>query len=149
MSLMRSCWDNQSRWALESCLRDRSGAAAVEFAIVSPLFIFLLMAFLVYGGWFWSAQSVQHLAAEGARAAVAGLGADEQRSLAAQAVEGGARGAGLRGDKLGVLVSTSSAAVQVTVNYDVSEDPLMALAGLVPAPPRTIVRTAVVRVGGY
>ena len=60
----------------------REGAAAVEFALVGPILVFLLIGIVVYGGWFLMAQSVQALASEGARAAVGGLDSAERESLA-------------------------------------------------------------------
>uniref|UniRef100_UPI00289A9E19 TadE/TadG family type IV pilus assembly protein n=1 Tax=Brevundimonas sp. TaxID=1871086 RepID=UPI00289A9E19 len=51
----------------------REGAAAVEFALVGPILILLLIGIVVYGGWFLTAQTVQAVASEGARAAVGGL----------------------------------------------------------------------------
>lgn len=52
--------------------RGREGVAAVEFALVGPILVLLLIGIVVYGGWFLMAQSVQALASEGARAAIGG-----------------------------------------------------------------------------
>lgn len=129
---------------------DVSGAMAVEFALVGPLFIFLLIGMVVYGGWFWMAQGVQSLSAEGARAAIAGLDAAERETLARAAVRDGAADAGAftAGD-LAVRVASDAQSIQVSVSYDASGHPLMALSGLVPSPPRTITRSSTIRVGGY
>ena len=128
----------------------RRGSAAVEFAIVGPLFILLLVGMVVYGGWFWMAQSVQHMAAEAARAAVGGLDDDERQMLAQQSVQTpGSLGPGMKADHLTVTVTTNANQLRAEVAYDAAGHPLMALAGLVPAPPTDIRRTAVVRVGGY
>ncbi len=129
---------------------NRAGSAAVEFAIVGPFLVLLLMGMVVYGGWFWIAQSVQSLAAEGARAAVAGLDAAERESLArgfiaAQVTDG----AGLVSDKAVVTVQSDAEAIRVRIAYDVHDHPVMMLSGLLPGPPETIERTAVVRIGGY
>lgn len=131
--------------------RDRRGGAAVEFALVGPVFILLLAGMVVYGGWFWLAHGVQALASEGARAAVAGLDAAEREALARGVVADHARGGGLGLDPAQATVAVTSdlQAIRVTVRYDVGDHPLMALSGLTPAPPATIERTAVVRVGGY
>ena len=43
----------------------------MEFALIGPLFVLLLAGVVVYGGWLWLAQSVQSVASEAARAAVA------------------------------------------------------------------------------
>lgn len=128
----------------------RTGSAAVEFALIGPLFFFLLVGLVVYGGWFWMAQGVQNLAAEGARAAIAGLDADERIRLARGSVSDNLQGdALLSADAVQVAVQTDASAIRVVVTYDASSHPLMALAGLVPTPPRTIERQAVVRTGGY
>lgn len=127
-----------------------SGAVAIEFALVGPLFIFLLVGTVVYGGWFWMAQGVQHLSSEGARAAIAGLDAAERETLARNAVRDGAAGAGaFRAGDLAVRVASDARSIQVSVSYDASAHPLMALSGLVPSPPRTITRSSTIRVGGY
>lgn len=128
----------------------RTGSAAVEFALMGPLFFFLLVGLVVYGGWFWMAQGVQNLAAEGARAAIAGLDPDERIRLARGSVSDNLEGdALLSADAVQVAVQTDAGAIRVVVTYDASTHPLMALAGLVPTPPRTIERQAVVRTGGY
>ncbi len=35
---------------------EREGAAAVEFALVGPVFFLLLVGMVVYGAWFWMAR---------------------------------------------------------------------------------------------
>lgn len=128
----------------------RKGSAAIEFAIVGPVMILLLMGMVVYGGWFWLAQSVQTLATESARAAVGGLDAAEQERLARDFITREAQaGAGLDPAALGVSVSSDTTAIRVQVSFDVSHHPLMAMAAVLPPPPSVIRRTAVVRTGGY
>lgn len=128
----------------------RRGSAAVEFALIAPFLLALLMGVLLYGGWFWLAHSVQALAAEGARAAVAGLDEAERRTLAAGAVAQQAPFvAGFDPARATVVVSSDQNAVTVRVVYDAADHPLRALPGLIPPPPAVIERSAVVRVGGY
>lgn len=123
---------------------------AVEFALIGPLFVILLIGLVVHGGWFWMAQGVQHLAAEGARAAVAGLDVAERDRLARAAVTETATAATiLTPARLSVAVTDTEREIRVTVSYDAAGEPIMALAGLVPSPPTTIERAAAVRVGGY
>lgn len=130
--------------------KKRCGVAAVEFALVAPIFIGLLLAIVVYGGWFWLAQSVQSLASESARAALGGLDEAEQRRLAEGFVADQAgRVLGLDPASATVAVSTDSQSVRVTVAYDVRQHPLILLAGPLPRPPAIIARSAVVRTGGY
>lgn len=129
---------------------ERAGSVAVEFALVGPLLILLLMAMVVYGGWFWLAQSVQTLATEGARAAVAGLDAAERESLARGFIAAeAADGAGLDAAKASVTVESDAEAIRVRIAYDIHDHPIMMMPHIVPAPPMTIERTAVVRIGGY
>ncbi|PZO02896.1 MAG: pilus assembly protein TadE [Alphaproteobacteria bacterium] len=129
--------------------RSERGSAAVEFALVGPMFILLLIGTVVYGGWMWMAQGVQHLAAEGARAAIAGINADERAALARSAVSDSLEGTILDAKSVQVSVVSDAGAVRVTIIYDASGHPLMALAKLVPSPPQSIRREAVVRTGGY
>ena len=42
----------------------RAGAAAIEFAIVGPFFLLLVVGMIVYGGWLWMAHSVQAAVSE-------------------------------------------------------------------------------------
>lgn len=130
--------------------RNERGAAALEFALVGPLFILLIIAATVYGGWFWMAQGVQHLAAEGARAAIAGIDVDERVALARSSIADSTDGTTiLDPEAVQVLVTSDQGAIRVTVVYDASDHPFMAMAQLVPSPPQTIRREAVIRTGGY
>lgn len=52
----------------------RSGVAAVEFAIVATLYLFLLVGMVAYGIYFGASHSVQQIPADAARAL--GGGAD-------------------------------------------------------------------------
>lgn len=128
----------------------RAGIAAVEFAMVAPIFIALLMGIVVYGGWFWLSHSVQSLAAESARVALGGLDQVEQRSLAEDFVaRHAAQTAVLRPELATVTVTHDDEALRVRIDYDVHDHPLMLLAGPLPKPPLNIARSAVVRTGGY
>ncbi len=130
--------------------RRRQGSAAIEFALVGPLMVLMLVGMVVYGGWMWLAQSVQTLATEGARAAVGGLNAAERISLAQAFVAAEAEdGAGLSRDHLTVTVDSDEAAIRVRIVFDASDHPVMMMSGLLPAPPSVIERTAIVRTGGY
>lgn len=130
--------------------RRRKGAAAVEFALVGPLLVVMIMGMIVYGGWLWLAQSVQSLASESARAAVGGLDGTERNRIARDFINAEAgRTAGIDPKLVVVAVETDASAIRVRVTYDVSHHPIMALSGLVPSPPSKIERSAVVRIGGY
>ena len=119
----------------------------MEFAIVGPVFILMLVAMVVYGGWFWLAQSVQTTASEAARAAVAGLDEAERRILV-MAVAADSRSGGLDPAKLTMDVTTEDGVLRVRAAYDACGHPVMMLKGLLPSPPVVIERSAVVRAGG-
>lgn len=130
--------------------RGREGSAAIEFALVGPLLILLLIGMVVYGGWFWLAQSVQSLATESARAAVGGIDDIERRELATAFVaREAARGSGLAPALITTTVVSDAESVRVRIAYDAHDHPILILAGPLPKPPTMIERSAVVRTGGY
>ncbi len=129
--------------------RDRRGVAAIEFAIVAPLLIMMMFGMIMYGSWFWMAHSVQSMASEGARAAIAGLDPAEREQLARAFVGLQVEDLGLDSAKAAVEVESTPNVIRVDIAYDASDHPLMALSGLIPSPPKVIRRTAVVRLGGY
>jgi Flp pilus assembly protein TadG len=127
----------------------REGAAAVEFALVGPILILLLIGIVVYGGWFLMAQSVQALASEGARAAVGGLDAVERDALARREVTAAVRGVALDPDRTTIEVAEEAGRLRVVVVYDTGDSLVMALGGMLPRPPVVIRRSAVIHVGEY
>lgn len=129
--------------------RDRRGVAAIEFAIVAPLLIMMMFGMIMYGSWFWMAHSVQSMASEGARAAIAGLDPAEREQLARAFVGLQVGDLGLDSAKAAVEVESTPNVIRVNIAYDASDHPLMALSGLIPSPPKVIRRTAVVLLGGY
>src|SRR6218665_827229 len=66
---------------LISLLRCRSGSSAVEFAIVAPILFMSLLSLIAYGIYLSAAHSVQQIAANAARTAVAGLNEAEREQL--------------------------------------------------------------------
>lgn len=127
----------------------REGSAAVEFALVAPVFIALLMGVAVYGGWFWLANSAQSLATEAARAAIGGLDTPERVALAGEFTAANTAGLGFDPRTVSTAVEATDTQINVTISVDIRTHPLMALRGFLPAPPVTITRTAVVRTGGF
>ena len=128
----------------------RDGSVAVEFALVGPLLVLMMMGMALYGGWFWLAQGVQSLATESARAAVAGLDPSERQALASSFVATESAGTyGFAPDRLAVVVEANGDTIRVTVTLDASDHPLMTLGALIPSPPSRIERSASVRMGGF
>ncbi len=135
--------------AIRSRLRGCSGAVAVEFAIVGPLFALMLFAIASYGGYFWLAHSVQQLANDGARAALAGLTQSERQQLAQATVGAEVDSyAALDPSLTTVTEREATQAVTVTVSYDASRSGFWLLP-IVPMPSSTIARSATVKLGGF
>lgn len=68
--------------SIKTFLADRAGTSAVEFAIIAPVFLSLLLTFFGYGFYLTTSNTIQQLAADAARTAVAGLSASERSKLA-------------------------------------------------------------------
>ncbi len=129
---------------------DEEGGLAVEFALLAPVLLAILLGVCAYGGYFWMSHSVQQLANDAARAAVGGLDATERQSLAQQVVTSEA----LSYPSLDITrahVNLVDTTTQLTVNvaYDASGSPFWAASGLVPMPSTTLTRTATIKLGGY
>ncbi|MBX3535166.1 MAG: pilus assembly protein [Xanthobacteraceae bacterium] len=132
---------------------DRSGVAAIEFAIVGPLFFMVLLGVLIFTIYFGTVHSVQQIAAEAARATVQGLSETERAELAQNQVRNIVSGYPLIDPNyLTVTAATSpndANLFNVSISYDASRSIVFAFEGLIPMPPKTIARSAVVRRGGY
>lgn len=129
--------------------QNSSGSAAVEFALVGPLLLLMLMGIFTYGGYFLTAQTVQQFANDAARAALAGLDDDERRSLAEQAMRAAlTTQPHMRGDLAAVAIRRNGEVLAVDVTYDASEEIYWAVQTLVPTPSPLIRRTAAIRLGG-
>jgi Flp pilus assembly protein TadG len=127
-----------------------SGAIAVEFAILAPVLILMAAGITGYGGYFWISHSVQQIANDSARAAIAGLNTAERSSLAQQTVAGEVLNyGGLDPTRIKVAVADSATSLVVQVSYDASGSPFWAVQGLAPMPSTTVVRQASIRLGGY
>jgi Flp pilus assembly protein TadG len=67
---------------LPAAVSDETGLAAVEFALIAPVFLVLLFGLVIYGLHFGAWLAVNQAAAEGARASIAGMTLDERKDLA-------------------------------------------------------------------
>lgn len=130
----------------------RSGASAVEFALMLPLFLAIVFGIVVFGSYLAMVHGVQQLAAEAARSSVAGISDTERNSLAASYVAANAATYPLIvPTNLSVNAAPSSGnpnVYVVTVNYNASGMFIYSLP-FVPAPPTTIVRSAAIQYGGF
>lgn len=129
-----------------------AGTAAVEFAIVAPLFIFLIMGMIAYGIYFGAAHSVQQIAADAARTAIAGLNETERQTLAQHFIDVNADGyVFIDGDNLEVEVADNPDDAQqfvVSVQYEADNLPIWRFLTRLPLPGKTISRSSTIRIGG-
>jgi Flp pilus assembly protein TadG len=129
-----------------------SGAAAIEFAIVAPFLIFFVLTMIYFALYLSVASSVLQLAADGARASVAGIGETEREALTADYVSERAEKYFLiDNSRLGVDFTSDAAggSSTVTITYDAA--PLLAWypISFSPLVPAVVTRAAVVRDGGF
>jgi len=135
---------------LRCLLRAKDGAAAVEFAFIAPVLIALIMGVISYGSYFWTAHTVQQMANDAARAAVAGLTDPERAELARSTLNTDmADQPMLDPTKLSVQITRNGTSLTVAVAYDARESVFATLGQLVPMPDTRIRRTASVRLGGF
>jgi Flp pilus assembly protein TadG len=130
--------------------RDRSGAIAVEFAILSPLYLCLLLGMVAYAVYLGASHSVQQMTADAARYAVAGLDAAERQGLVTSYLAKNADGyAFVDRRKLSVSVEEMGASqYAVAISYDARDLPVWGLFQSLPMPSTTIAHRSVVRAGG-
>lgn len=130
--------------------RSTRGTSAVEFALLSPLYFLLMAGMAAYGLYLGTSHSLQQIAADAARAAVAGLSADERHEIALGYVAANA--------DTYPLIETQHLAVDaqdgdagrfvVSLDYDARSLPIWNLFDGLPLPQVTIVRRAAIRIGG-
>jgi Flp pilus assembly protein TadG len=130
---------------------DRRGASAVEFAIVSPLLIMLLLTFIGFGIYLNAASSVQQIAADAARTAVAGLNANERSTLANDYIQQSTINYFMIDKrKLSVNVQddpNNPNQFTVSIDYDAQNLPIWSLYGFA-LPDHHIRRFSTIRLGG-
>lgn len=136
------------------CLgRERCGSAAVEFAILAPVFLIFLLGILLYGIYLGAVHAVSQLAADAARVSIAGINDDERRTLAEKHVKTHAGNFPLlKQGKVSVIagpLSNDPAQFSVSVRFDASDLPVWIAPELFVRPDKIIVRTSTIRRGGY
>lgn len=131
---------------------DDSGASAVEFAVVFPLFLVITLVVLAYGIYFGAAHSVQQLAADAARSSVPGLNEAERTQLTQNYVSANAGSYPLLiANKVTVTTAPGTATrddMVVTVKYDSRALPIWGFSTLFPLPSPMIERVSVIHRGG-
>lgn len=133
--------------------RNDDGASAVEFAIVLPVFLLIVIGILCYGFYYATVHSVQNLTAEAARASVAGLTPQERISIARSFVDTALPQYRLI-DPAKLAVDPAPNALNpdmfdVRLRYDSSSLPIWVFEDFLPLPPKVINRVSIVRRGGF
>ena len=131
---------------------NRQGASAIEFAIVGPLFLLIIFGMIAYGIYLGAAINVEQLAADAARASLAGLDEEERQELASEFIEVNSAEYMLI-DPEYISVSVAGSAIdpnqfKVAVRYDATKLPIWNLYLPLPLPGKVIERSSVIRIGG-
>jgi Flp pilus assembly protein TadG len=133
--------------------RSESGIAAVEFAIVAPVLLMMIFAIIIYSIYFSAFLGVRQAAAEGARAAMAGMSTTERAPHAvARATTVLSGYGGLTGVSVAPLITAtpqSGGLLKVSVSYNISTSPIMRYGKLLPMPSTTIKSDVIVANGSY
>lgn len=124
----------------------------MEFAIVSPLFLLMLMGMIAYGIFFGASHSLQQIAADAARTAISGLNSKERQEMAQTYIARNANDYSfVDGRKLTVKVGDNIKdpnQFNVEVSYDATGLPIWNLFPGVIMPSSTIVKKSTIRIGG-
>jgi len=134
------------------CLADDYGGAAVEFAILAPVYILMLAGMLAYGLYFGAAHSLQQLAADAARVSIAGLDSTERNSLVGTYLDRHTSDYMLLDrDNLTYSIGDNPSdptQYRIVLRYDAVELPIWNLYPPLPMPSRFMVYGATIRLGG-
>lgn len=130
----------------------QSGTAAIEFAILTPVYLLMLTGMLAYGIYFGAAHALQQLAADAARTAIAGRNEAERNLLVADFLDRNAA-AYMLIDPARLTHSIGDSATdpnqyEVRLTYSASLLPIWNLYPPLPLPSDTIVYGATIRRGG-
>ncbi|SFL89714.1 TadE family protein [Methylobacterium pseudosasicola] len=138
--------NGRSGWAC------RSGSSAVEFALVAPVVLMLFAGITAFGLCLGAAHNLRQIAAEAARASIAGVTDTERATLAQTMVTRSlSSGAMFRPDSIKVTVGpdpNDATLYTVTVTLDANTLGINVFSKLIPMLP-TILRSSIsVRKGG-
>ena len=137
---------------LSGWMRDMRATAAIEFAILTPVFLLMLTGMMAYAIYFGAANSIQQLTADAARTAIAGLDLAERNTLVDAFLTNNA-GEYLLIDQAKVSFTIGDkpgdpTQYLVTVRYDASDLPIWNLYLPLPLPSPVISYTSTIRRGG-
>ncbi|MCW5722379.1 MAG: pilus assembly protein [Devosia sp.] len=138
--------------AFFSRMRGDSGGAAIEFALLTPVFLLMVMGVLAYGIYFGAANSLQQLAADAARIAISGLSEAERNRLVAAYLDRHAQNYLLiERTRLEAQIGddpSDPSQYRVQLRYDAIDLPIWNLYPPLPLPSRVMVVGATIRQGG-
>ncbi len=128
------------------------GTAAIEFAIITPVFLLMVFGMIAFGIWLSAANTIQQVAAGAARASIAGLNSTERETFARDYIANTlTTSAIVDAEKVVVEVGDNpelSGSYRVTITYDASDLPIWNLMGSHLLPDPEIRRESVVLNGG-
>ena len=129
--------------------RSDTGASAVEFALISPLFLLMLAGIVDYGSYFSASHGVQQMVNDAARTAIAGSTAAERLELAQGVMDSESdKYAFLSEGRADLSITEGAQILTVTLNYT-PDAGAFELFPLPPGMPETITRSASIVRGGY
>ncbi|WP_298671222.1 TadE/TadG family type IV pilus assembly protein [uncultured Sphingomonas sp.] len=128
--------------------RDSRAAAIVEFALLAPVLLTILLGVLGYGQYFLLAHSAQQIANDSARATISGMNAAERFGLANAAMAKSlSRLPEIKPGTAAIAVEEAPPLVTVKVRIDAGAIGLFRIK-LLPMPDPMIERSAVIQQGG-
>lgn len=135
------------RWA-----RNEAGTAAIEFSILTPVFLLMLTGMMAYGIYFGAAHSLQQLAADAARTSIAGITPRERETLVTNFITRNASAYMLL-DRANLSYTITDSPTDpdqylVRLTYDASDLPIWNLYPPLPLPSPILESAATIRLGG-
>lgn len=134
------------------CLSCSRGASAIEFALILPVLLLIVMNIFTCAIYLGAAHNLRQLAAEAARASIAGINDAERTALALQSVKAGlASGSLIRPGSIDTAITDDPADPQlyrVTLTFDARSLGLASVPGIALVAPAVLTSSFSVRRGG-
>ncbi|MCV0396111.1 MAG: pilus assembly protein [Rhizobiaceae bacterium] len=131
---------------------NRTATTAVEFAFLAPVFLLLVLGMTAYGILLGATHSVQQIAADAARLAVAGANAAERTAIVADfAGRNTGNYAFIDPDRLDLAIAdhpVEPGRLIVSARYDAAHLPIWGMVSMLPLPGKLIERNSTIRAGG-